>query len=233
MNNKIDINYDFRSEIHPNADPDQHSPTLRKYHRILWSKSLPGGEMFDLDDSGPKPYLRHESHLGKFVLSSDAITHSYLNVKKMSHIINEVREEAAELFSSGCRIGSYILFPAKKVDNKMTINGARGINRKIADRFDLTLECIRLYYVGEENPLSDVFQRYDSFFRLFQNFKGYVDFFLLQDLVTSDYSDIKFYLPFRGFEHNPLPQNKVEYLSYRMKTLVFIEARGQRMHQSV
>lgn len=233
MSNRININYDFRSEIPPNADPDQHSPTLRKYHRILWSKSLPDGEMFDLDDSGPKPYLLHESHLGEFILSSDAITHSYRNVKKMSHIINEVREESEELLSTGSTIGSYILFPAKKIDNKMTINGARGINHKIADRFDLTLECIRLYYMDEKSPLIDVFQRYDSFFRLFKNFQGYVDFFLLQDLVTTDYSSVRFYLPFRGFEHNPLPQNKVEYLSYRMKTLDFIASRGQRMLQSV
>ena len=48
--------------------------------------------------------------------------------------------------------------------------------------FDLTLECIRLFYENKESPLSFVFQRYIEFFNLFCDFKGYVDFFLLQDL---------------------------------------------------
>lgn len=30
------------------ADPDSKSPTLRMYHKILWSKRLPNGEFLDL-----------------------------------------------------------------------------------------------------------------------------------------------------------------------------------------
>ena len=32
-------------------DPDVCSPTLRQYHKLLWSKALPGGRPFDLDDT--------------------------------------------------------------------------------------------------------------------------------------------------------------------------------------
>ena len=67
----------------------------------------------------------------------------------------------------------------------MTINGARGVNGKIKDRFDLTLECIRRHYTSEKSPLSDTLQRYSPFFNLFENFQGYVDFFLLQDYPIS------------------------------------------------
>ncbi len=229
----IDTKFNFYSEVRAGADPDQHSPTLRAYHKLLWSKQLPNGEMFELDATCKKPFLRHDSHLGEFMLTSDAITHSYRNTKRMQPIIGEVRAEAEELLSEGSTIGSYILFPGKRVGGKMTINGARGINGKIGDRFDLTLECIRLYYLGKESPLSDVFKRYDDFFRLFENFKGYVDFFLLRDLVTPDHSGVNFYLPFRGFDHSPFPQDKDEYLQYRRKTLDFISARGQRMLLSV
>ena len=46
-----------------------------------------------------------------------------------------------------------------KIDGKMTINGARGFNAKIRDRFDLTLECIRRHYRNEDSPLTDVLGR--------------------------------------------------------------------------
>jgi Family of unknown function (DUF6994) len=77
-----------------------------------------------------------------------------------------------------------------------TINQARGTNQKIEDRFGLTLECIRRHYVGGVSPLKDDLARYASFFTLFGTFRGYVDFFLLQDLVTPDYFTVRFWTPF-------------------------------------
>ena len=62
----------------------------------------------------------------------------------------------------------------------------------IRDRFDLTLECIRRHYFSERSPLSDVLARYEDFLCLFGSFKGYVEFFLLQDLVSPDYSAVRF-----------------------------------------
>ena len=38
----IDIAFDFRTDA-GGKDPDAYSPTLRRYHRLLWSKRLPGG----------------------------------------------------------------------------------------------------------------------------------------------------------------------------------------------
>ena len=43
------------------------------------------------------------------------------------------------------------------------------------------------------------FECYGDFFDLFVEFRGCVDFFSLQDLVTADYQ-VNFYLPFDGFE---------------------------------
>ena len=79
-----------------------------------------------------------------------------------------------------------MVFPAQRVDRKMTINGARAFHPRIKDRFDLTLECIRRHYLDEPSPLSDVLARYADFFGLFGDFAGYVDFFHLQDLVNED-----------------------------------------------
>ena len=43
----FDIYYDFREDC-GGKDPDSGSPTLRRYHRILWSKKQPNGEMMQL-----------------------------------------------------------------------------------------------------------------------------------------------------------------------------------------
>ena len=58
----------------------------------------------------------------------------------------------------------------------MTINGSRGLNKKIKDRFDLTLECIRRFYLQEDSPLYETLSRYESYFELFRDFKEYAKF---------------------------------------------------------
>ena len=148
----------------------------------------------------------------------------------MSHIIEKVPSNEINIFFSICStIGGYMIFPSKQVDRKMTINAARGLNRSIQDRFDLTLECIRRFYAGEYSPLNNTLNRYASFFNLFNDFKGYVDFFLLQDLVQENYLSIKYYLPFKDFDEPPLPKNLHEYQLYKNNTIVFINERNQRI----
>lgn len=46
----IDTSFDFRSDA-GGKDPDVYSPTLRQHHKFLWSKALPNGRLFDLDDN--------------------------------------------------------------------------------------------------------------------------------------------------------------------------------------
>jgi hypothetical protein len=138
--------------------------------------------------------------------------------------------EIEDFKNLGYTIGGFILFPSKRIDGKMNINGARGFNSKIADRFDLTLECIRRHYSKGISPLSDVLDRYKDFFQLFINFEGYVDFFFLNDLVNSDYSKIKFFVPVTdAFANPPLPQTVVEYLQYKSAAMDFLTKRNARM----
>ena len=225
----IDINFNFYSDTPKGKDPDSYSPTLRNYHKILWSKELPNGLLFKLDETIPMR-LHHKSELGQFILSSDSIAHTYSNIKSTTNIIKNIEADEVEKFVSLCStIGGYIIFPSERINNQMTINGARGVNKKIRDRFDLTLECIRRYYEKENSPLNDTFERYKSFFNLFNNFQGYVDFFLLQDLVTNDYSSIKYLIPFETFENNPLPNDIEEYKLYKYNLSNFVLARSQRM----
>ena len=132
------------------------------------------------------------------------------------------------------RIGGKLLFPGKQRNRKQTINQVRGRwNGPIADRLDLTLECIRLHYLKEDNPLADVLTGYEDFFDLFCNFKGYTDFFLLQDLVSEDASTVRPLMPFDGFTTSPLPQTPEEYQDYREKGIRFVQARNRRMDEYV
>lgn len=147
----------------------------------------------------------------------------------MKNIVNEFpKEDIKSFFALASTIGAYIIFPANRVDNKMTINGARGLNKSIKDRFDLTLFCIKNFYENKASPLSDVFERYREFFELFDNFKGYADFFLLNDLLNKDLS-IKFFLPFDNFKQNPLPSNQNEYALYKERVINFINSRNNRI----
>lgn len=127
-------------------------------------------------------------------------------------------------------IGGFTLFPGNRVGTKPTINGERGFNYLIADRFDLTLECIRRHYVGLGSPLKAVIERYNSFFALFVDFNSYVDFFLLNDLVSSDYSTVKMFncLP-TLFESSPVPESVDSYLEYREGSMNFTRSRNIRI----
>ena len=180
----IDTNFNFYSDSN-GGDPDSTSPTLRRYHKILWSKPLPNGKIFELFDNENGAYLYHKSGLGEFFFGSDAITHSYKNHKRKQWLIKQIPNEVNELFNTGSTVGSYIVFPKNRIDGKQTINQARGTNSLIDDRFDITLECIRLFYMGQKNPLYSCLMRYKKFFDLFENFMGYIHFFLLDDFYTS------------------------------------------------
>ncbi len=70
----------------------------------------------------------------------------------------------------GYTIGSSIIFPGNRIDVASTINGARGFHPRIADRFDLTLECIRRHYRGESSPLPPTLLKCGDFFGLFESF---------------------------------------------------------------
>jgi hypothetical protein len=122
-----------------------------------------------------------------------------------------------------------MLWPRNQVDGKNSINQARGCHPRIADRFDLTVECVRRHYAGEVSPLSDTLARYGDFFALFGDFKGFVEFFLLQDLVTDDFTEVRFMHPFDDFKASAIPSTLDEYLAYLLRATEFIKARNRRI----
>jgi hypothetical protein len=100
----------------------------------------------------------------------------------------------------------------------------------IDDRFDLTLECIRRFYLGEASPLYETLFRYKSFFDLFNSFSDYVHFFLLDDLLDEK-QDVKFYLPFDNFSSVPEFSGIDQYLQYKKAVMNFIRLRNERINK--
>jgi transglutaminase/protease-like cytokinesis protein 3 len=80
---------------------------------------------------------------------------TFLRWPEMHPITGQLSEaENDEFFALGYTIGGMMVFPGNKIDGKWTINQARGMNKwTIADRMDLTLECIRRFYEGGASPL--------------------------------------------------------------------------------
>jgi hypothetical protein len=223
------MTFDFHSDTPAGKDPGSFSPALRKYHQLLWSKELPTGQRFHLAMES-RAYLVHRSSSGVFFLASDTITTRLR--KKAWSVIREIPENDLPEYL-GYTAGSTLVFPGNMIGGMPTINGARGLHPRIADRFDLTLECIRRHYLGESSPLADVLLRYAEFFELFRDFAGYVKFFLLEDLVEDDGQTIRFFHPFADFSTPAVPKDRDGYLEYLRLSNAFISARNRRIDEEL
>lgn len=240
---QIDVNFNFTSDT-PNywdnfwqddilggggKDPDSASKTLQLYHSILWSKPLPNGETLELSVGNGRNYLTWKD----FRFGSDSITTSF-RYAKYKHILAEVSQIVPDykafienFINKTYTIGGSIIFPKEN-----SLNGARGINHTIKDRWDLTLECIRLYYTGEKSPLFSALEKNKNFFDLFVDFKGYVDFFYLQDCVSADYNSVDFWIGNGDFSKSPLPETASDYLIWINRQLDFVLRRNKRIASS-
>lgn len=213
-------------------DPDSKSKTLQCYHQKLWSRALPNGEKMELSTGKGSDYLVWNS----FRFGSDSITTSFRyerNRKLLEEVERDVpnyRGFVEDYLRKAYRIGGAIIFPKRRYGS---INQSRGCNPLVRDRWDLSLECIRRFYTGEKSPLDDVLLREKPFFDLFMDFSGYVDFFLLQDCVSSDYKRVNIWLGDALFDSDPIPKTKEEYLYWIEKSLEFVEKRNRRIKELI
>lgn len=226
----LDVAFDFRTDTREGYDPDKFSKTLKRYHQVLWSKELPNGEMMKLEASRNRLYYLTWKD---FDFGSDSIIVE-LQYERYKHITDMVKKKVddydayyEELKKKSYTIGGMIIFP--KHNN--SINQEKGRNRKISDRWDLTLECIRRYYNGEASPMSKVIESDKAFFDLFVSFKGYVDFFFLQDCVSEDYSEVDIWCGDATFEKSGLPETIDDYFEFIQKEHAFLDKRNERIKE--
>ena len=74
---------------------------------------------------------------------------------------------------------------------------------------------------------------YKEFFDLFIDFKGYVDFFYLQDCVSTDYQSVIFWIGDGDLSKNPMPKTVDEYLLWIEKQLDFVSKRNKRIELEI
>ena len=178
-------------------DPDAVSLALHRYHCLLWNKELPNGEQFDLDDN----LCLYHDQTKRFGADTIINLYTHHNNSQIRSLLNRLQnnknylKKDTEYIHKSYTIGGNIVFPK----HKPSINTIRGNIYGLADRIDLTMECIRIWYKDKnrETPLRDVINDYDAwFFEKFESFEKYIDFFLLQDLVRRKNGkyQIKFFL---------------------------------------
>lgn len=210
------------------TDPDNASPTLQEYHRLLWSRKLPNGQVMSLKKGRSSyDYLSW----GDFRFGSDSIIVGF-RYERYRYIMEQVKESVGDfrtyyedLIRRSYTIGGMIIFP-KHVNS---INQSRGRSTILSDRWDLTIECIRRYYSGEDSPIGNVLRADAKFFDLFVDFKGYVDFFFLNDCVSSDYSRVDIWEGDGKLEGDGLPKTLDGYFQFIKQEFEFLAKRNQRI----
>lgn len=213
------------------GDADELSGLLRRAHQQLWSKQLPTGQQLQL---GPDLTAVSPDGVRGLRLSSDTIATTHRTYPGMNVFWKALPPQEQRRYDRGFyTIGGFIVFP-RHVDS---LNQRRGRSHQIRDRFDLTLECIRLYYenvlTSDRNPLGDVLLADKDFFDLFgggaQGFAAYVDFFYLGGLVEN--GRVRWFDEKRigdwAFTASPLPKTLDAYVRYLDNVLAFVVSRSR------
>jgi hypothetical protein len=225
---EIDVDYFFFDDTPEGKDPDSHSPTLRRYHQLLWSKPLPDGRPFELlAGRALAPYLVYEAEGTRIVLGSDTIATRHR--KKLNHLFVQLPDKDNEAFlRRSYTICGFMVSPV----SRGSLNQNRGTHPQVQDRWDLTLEAIRRFYDGGTSPLTTTLDRHSNFFELFGSFDGYVNHFHLGDFVDAT-GAVRFLLPFNDFQPPVLPADLPTYEQYRLDSLKLFEARRLRIANAI
>ncbi len=243
MSVDIDPDEDFASYYGDGGDPDRDCERLYVWHRALWGRGEAGVARFRLDVIYDRGYglSLHAEDGSEFWLGSDGMIPTWSSAgwtKRFSaDLVAEIDKDADDFYRVASTIGGYIVFPRnRRGQTGWTINQARGMHSAIADRFDLTLECIRRHYTepSAKNPLGERLAHYADFFELFGDFDRYVRFFLLDDLLTQDRGAVRSLMsgePVSDFPSPAFALTPAAYAEYRRRSIAFVSARNNRIRQ--
>ena len=191
-------------------DTDTTNPELYNAIAKLWDR----GQLAGIRANGCELFYVDAQTGARYTFGSDCMINLYTDYDEtgggpaeLRNALKQIKQQSEIVanYDKYYPIGASIIFP-RNCDkfpriNWDTINTARGRRRIIGDRIDLTMECIRLYYKGQESPLSDIFNDKINqwFLGLFGSFAEYTEFFMLNDLIDAN-GNVKFFLPFDCFQ---------------------------------
>lgn len=228
---EIDVDFCFYDDPDFVTDADRDSRILRRWHQLLWSKPLPNGHRIALEPELGTSCLVY----GGIRVSSDTIATTHSNYRRLgaTRLWESLAETERTTYDrSFYTIGGSIIFPTRP----QSLNQRRGSESTIADRFDLTLECIRQHYCGPaDNPLADVLRLDGEYLGLFgageEGFNTFVQFFHLQDLVAE--GSVRWLDGHVGrkwrFDRPALPRTLDAYRNYLDNVSAFVAARNVRI----
>lgn len=179
----------------------------------LNSRRLPDGSILELTRRGKELVTADGIRLA----GDNMFTRFTARIPDITNALEQKPGEDRETFQQGIirngwRIGAEIPFPR----HRNSLNQMRGFSRRIMDRFDLTLDCIRSFYDDVPSPLTWVLESDPAWFDHFVDFRGFVDFFLLNEWVNSSYEVID-----QSKTGTVLPQTvkELEHWLFRMEEL--------------
>ena len=239
---KLNIDTKTIFKVASEKDPDKYSKGLGEAHCTLWSSKN------KLKNLQWTPYNKLITVIDgvEFIFTPDSITNSFKDSDRLVKGCGKKEKEVIKNYSQNVQrlikeyvdtdytIGSSIIFPISINGEsiKYTMNIARGMSAKVHDRIDYTLECIKRYYEKtDDNPLIKAIEKSGAFFKLFNSFKEYVDFFFMNDLIDESGNVIGFtgLIDF----NNPFPKTSEEYMTYLKNTMSFVEKRNRRIQEYV
>lgn len=239
-------------------DPDRRSKSLADTHAFLWSGKTGNVQNPDiklnLNVVGRKNFVLIDKD-SSMRFSSDTLVNSFKWKRTKETVLrplideygslDEYHKKQEDFTKKAYTIGGMIIFPWRdRAHQKESINRQRGFDTLIADRVDLTIECIRRYFFNESNPCkllsSSVLEKNGDFFLLFgtgfDGFKAYIDFFFLNDIVSPDYKKVRSFIGTKEFLEQDVfssspsyPKNKEEWLQWKENAITFIDKRNQRI----
>lgn len=239
---QIDPHLDFADDYRAGSDPDRYSARLYKWHQALWSRPVDGVDPVECEVVWDGGYtMRMTTSTGRaFRLASDGLLQTWSSPgwhwRFQADLIEEILADRDDFYRTASTIGGYLLWPLNDPGQTgRSINQTRGTTIAIADRFDLTLECVRRHYLAPDsiNPLGECLSRYAPFFEVFGDFETYVRFWLLDDLLTPDGGVRSFITGEAIDEIRPIgvAQSVEEYVRFREGSIAFVTARNERIRR--
>ena len=156
------------------------------------------------------------AEVGEFVLCSDTVIPSFTRWVSLRRITELFTEEENEAFRTiGYTIGGMMVFPGNRIDRRRpstALAGAIGRSRtgsisRSSPFFGTILSSAALS--ARRWPGTASFSHYS------RTSKGTSNFFMLQDLVTKDCSEVRFFMPFDDFNLPAVPTDRDTYKEYR------------------
>lgn len=174
----------------PYRDADAESVRQYRYYQLFLNKDRgENSPKFEINWNGKKLELSD----GEFILSCD-----YLGPNKRDYyeVHGQDVEKLTEMLFATRNFAGSMVWPSRRKEGRVTVNQARGMFLK--DRVDLTLQNMKQYFDSgfqkdqcQNRVIGQAFADAETWYRRFEDFHHFIDYFYLQDFVVEEGDEYK------------------------------------------